>query len=335
MNKTVLGLCLPIFDESKRELFEDGDVFDVAKSGCIFDDCNVSTSLVITEDGLMNTDHLVQQAAVSASYLNHKVLVILCAGKWTTWPSGFHRMPQNNASISKNWTFLYPTSLQDIIDYTADIVDAEHIPDTIIVQHLESVIAKPSNDHCKQSEKFKAFKLFALLTDLLAYKHAPTSADDTTKQDHQKENHKSEEEGVNNDNLENTNKRSEDKDNEASVLGERSMNVNVTPENNPHFEDEACSVVLKDIPSKSRKSCQLLCFAHMPRLLADSLAQFCPDIWVLTQDGVITDDGCQSNRLDRISTDDKVGIKYYLKSDLYYLKSVFLQDENSDDDLLK
>jgi len=339
MNKTLLGLCLPLFDESKRDVLKAEDVFDVDKTGCIFDDCNVYTSLVFTEDASISTDHLVQQAAVSASYLNHKVLVILCAGKWTTWPAPFHKMPQNNASISKNWTFLYPTCLQDIIDYTADILEAEHIPDTIIVQHLESVLARPSRDNCRQSEKFKALKLFAVLTDLLAHKHAP-SRDDTMKQDQLKENHSAEEQGANDDqdNLDAENDGSdqndvEKKDVEPSVLGEKSMNVNVTPENRPLLEDDTCSVIMKDPPMKPRKSCQLFCFAHLPRLLAESMIQFCPDIWLLTQDDVITDDGLQSSRLDRISTDDKVGIKYYLKSDLYYLKSVIVQDDKIDDDV--
>ena len=36
----------------------------------------------------MSTNHLVMQAAVSASFMGRKVLVVLPGGKWNRWPAG-------------------------------------------------------------------------------------------------------------------------------------------------------------------------------------------------------------------------------------------------------
>jgi len=138
MWRSVLDLCIPLRNGKTEHLFENNPDFINSRRPGLYQGRAVLSGLVISET---DTNPLVHQAATSAGYQKRRVLVVMAGGRWGDRPSSFHQLPKPSPDTTKQIRFLYPKSLQEVVDHLVDL-EFEDVPDTILIQHLDIILNK-------------------------------------------------------------------------------------------------------------------------------------------------------------------------------------------------
>jgi len=157
-NGSILDLVMPIRDE-----------VGVCKlpcplrtlSGCgLVTPNNVNSGLVYTKT--CTCASLVLQAAVTSAARGHKVLIIMGGDRWEKLPPSWHQMPEPDTEVMKRVSFLYPSSVQEIVKFTCE-ASVESLPSTVIICGIDEIIQKSTavNSERKFAQNFA--RLVAIL----------------------------------------------------------------------------------------------------------------------------------------------------------------------------
>jgi len=292
MSKSVLELCVPMRCQKTADMFT-SDLFKLLEPGFSFSSSGLHSGLVISQ---LDTNHLVHQAALSASYLGRSVLVVMPAGRWHGSPPTFHSLPGFSQELIHRIKFLYPSSLQEVVDHMVDLSEEiDDIPDTVILQHFHTLEMEQEEDTATEEKlQLGLVQIVTVMSDILLLKLS-----------------------------------NEDSEDEPSMVWEDSDSLNSTksPEsegkqgNKVETKDESEND--EDDTTRKIKEPEFLCFVKL-----DDLAQretkfnlWWKEIWYLKRV-----ENCERLQLTtKTSNGRQLSVEYSLREDKYYLSLIELE----------